>query len=152
LKTLRFVCVALIVFAMGGGLAHVFALPNKINFTAEDYLVAQRIYRGWNLLAIPLFGGLASTITLAISLYMRKERYRSAAAAVLFLIFSLVLFFTVTFPTNQQTNNWTVLPPNWESLRNQWEYSHALNAILMAGAFTCLMVSILGGRKPIADL
>jgi hypothetical protein len=37
--------------------------------------------------------------------------------------------FVWTFPTNQATNNWTVVPKNWNALRIQWEYSHAANAV-----------------------
>jgi hypothetical protein len=36
---------------------------------------------------------------------------------------SLGIFFVWTFATNQATNNWTVVPKNWNTLRMQWEYS-----------------------------
>ena len=39
-----------------------------------------------------------------------------------------VLFWTFTYPANQQTRNWSVLPENWLALRQQWEYSHDASA------------------------
>jgi hypothetical protein len=33
------------------------------------------------------------------------------------------------------TTNWTVVPENWQAIRTQWEYSHAVNAVLTYFAF-----------------
>jgi hypothetical protein len=54
-----------------------------------------------------------------------------------------VLFWTFTFPANQQTHNWTVLPENWLALRQQWEYSHAASAGLNLMAFVALILAVL---------
>jgi hypothetical protein len=51
--------------------------------------------------------------------------------------------WTFTYPANQATNNWTVLPPNWQDLRSQWEYSHATGAGLNFIALITLIVSVL---------
>ena len=50
--------------------------------------------------------------------------------AALLLAAGLAVFFQWTLPTNQATANWTRLPEEWESLRAQWEWSHAANAVL----------------------
>jgi hypothetical protein len=39
------------------------------------------------------------------------------------------VFWAFTFPTNVATENWTVAPDDWERLRRQWEYSHAVGAL-----------------------
>ena len=44
------------------------------------------------------------------------------------IVANLAIFFVWTFPANQATNNWTVVPKNWNKLRIQWEYSHAAHA------------------------
>jgi hypothetical protein len=54
-----------------------------------------------------------------------------------------VVFWTFTYPANQATNNWTVLPANWQDLRTQWEYSHATGAGLNFIALITLIVSVL---------
>lgn len=38
----------------------------------------------------------------------------------------------------------TVLPEGWETLRYQWEYSHAASAILNFVALFTLLLSVLG--------
>jgi hypothetical protein len=60
---------------------------------------------------------------------------------------SLIVFFTFTYPANQQTVNWTVLPDNWQQLRRHWEYSHAIGAGLYFVAFISLLLSLLVGRE-----
>jgi hypothetical protein len=37
------------------------------------------------------------------------------------------------------------MPENWETLRRQWEYSHAVNAVLMFAAL-CLVTGEAAGR------
>jgi hypothetical protein len=41
---------------------------------------------------------------------------------------------------------WTTLPANWETLRRQWEYSHAVGASLYFVALSALTLSLLVGR------
>jgi hypothetical protein len=62
-------------------------------------------------------------------------------SSVLFIAASLVIFFVWTFPTNQATNNWTVVPKNWNELRIQWEYSHAANAVVTFAALVCVVIA-----------
>ena len=73
---------------------------------------------------------------------------RRCARLILLIAANLAIFFIWTFPANQTTNNWTVVPENWNELRIQWEYSHAVNAIVMFVALACVVVSVL--RQPSA--
>jgi hypothetical protein len=41
---------------------------------------------------------------------------------------NLVIFAIWTLPVNRATQNWTIQRDDWQTLRNQWEYSHAANA------------------------
>src|SRR3546814_6069604 len=50
----------------------------------------------------------------------------------------LAIFFAGAFPANQETQNWTVIPSDWEELRRQGEYSQAINALLILIAFSAL--------------
>jgi hypothetical protein len=50
--------------------------------------------------------------------------------------------FVFIFPVNQQTQNWTILPDNWQQLRNRWEFSHAINAVLYFVALMMLTIPL----------
>ena len=133
--------------ALGLALAHLLELPNKINLSRSDYLTVQQIYRGWALLGIVIFSALISTFVL--TLLLRKERRAFVFSLIGFLciVGTQIVFWTYTFPANQVTNNWTMLPDNWEQLRRQWEYSHATSAVLNLLAVASLIVSLLARKK-----
>ena len=44
---------------------------------------------------------------------------------------------------NVATNNWTITPQDFEAVRRQWEYSHAINAVLTLVAFVTITLSAL---------
>jgi hypothetical protein len=128
---------------LAASLSHLFALPNKINLSANEYLVAQHSYRGWALLGIAV---ILAIISVFVQLLLIKKQYPGfgfSLGALIMLLVSQVLFWMFTFPANQQTKNWTVLPDNWQQLRLKWEYSHAVGAILDLVAFFFLILSAL---------
>jgi FtsH-binding integral membrane protein len=142
LKTIEFLSLLFVALAMAPAMAHLLELPNKISLSREEYLVVQQIYQGWALLGVVILGALVFTLVLTIM--VRKERKSCALTltALLCIVASLIIFFTFTFPTNQITENWTRLPETWRALRNQWEFSHATNAVLYLIAFSALSLSI----------
>ena len=123
-------------------MAHLLELPHKINLSRDEYLVVQQIYRGWNLLGIVVFGALASTLALTITMRHHRKAFIFALIAFLCIVGTQIVFWTYTFPTNQITNNWTTLPDNWTTLRRQWEYSHATSALLNLLAVISLSISV----------
>ncbi|MDP1626826.1 MAG: DUF1772 domain-containing protein [Parvibaculum sp.] len=129
--------------------AHLFALPNKIGLTQDDYFTVQGIYRGWSLFGIVLIGSLAANLALAVALRRERVPCLFAAAGALLMAAVLLLFFAFIYPANQATANWTAVPENWDMLRRQWEYGHAVNAVLTFAAFICVAASALGTRREI---
>lgn len=144
---LRFLSVLLTAISMSAGLAHLFALPNKIDLVRDAYLTVQQIYRGWALLGIAVIGALLSTLVLTMVVRTDRRLFRMTLTAAACLALSLVVFFLFTYPANQQTLNWTVLPDHWQALRRQWEYAHAVDAGLYFIAFVSLLLSLLVDRK-----
>ena len=69
-----------------------------------------------------------------------------ALIALLLLVGELIVFWGFTAPVNRATENWTMLPGNWEELRAQWEYSHAARAFLYVLAMGTLVMSLLDWR------
>lgn len=142
-KWTRFTTILFTVMTLSALMAHLFELPAKIDLPREDYQTVQGIYRGWSVLGIFEIG--APVLTL---IWIFLERRRKAIMPYLFtallcFVISLVVFFLFTFPANQATVNWTQLPGNWELLRDQWEYSHALRAVINLMGFISLVLGIL---------
>ncbi len=146
IKTAQFLAILFTALSLVPAGAHLAELQNKIGLDQSAYFTVQNIYRGWALFGFALFGALAANLALAI--LVRQQRWPMLLAALAFLCIAatLAIFFTWTFPTNQATQNWTVQPENWEALRTQWEYSHAVNAIITFAGFCAVTLSVLTYR------
>lgn len=146
LRTLYFFALMLTAIAMGAALAHLFELPNKIGIPAEAYLTVQRNYDGWWMVGLVVPLAFFAVIALAIALRNTGTPYLLAVIAVMLLVGEFITFWGFTAPANRATENWTVLPDDWEAWRTQWEYSHAVRAVLYVFAFAALVLSLLSWR------
>ena len=143
----QFLAIVLTALALVPAGAHLSELPNKIGLAQDDYFVVQGIYRGWALFGIVLFGALAANLATAVGVRRQRTPFWLALAAFLLVAATLAIFFTWTYPANQATSNWTVVPPNWQELRRQWEYAHAINAVLTFLALCAVTWSVLLTRR-----
>jgi hypothetical protein len=145
--TARFLSLLFCALALAPAAAHLLELPNKMGLSRDEYLVVQQIYRGWALLGFVVAGALVST--LAHALLVRKQGVEFGAALTAFLCIAgtQIVFWSFTYPANQLTANWTLLPDNWAALRVQWEYSHAASAVLNLVALIAVIVSVLARRN-----
>src|SRR5262249_27555821 len=144
LKLVQFVAITLAALALVPSGAHLFALGNKVNLGAEQYFIVQNIYRGRDLFGIVLVCSLVADL---MPVLMLRRRGSAPFILALFafgaIVLMLAIFFVWTFPANQATNNWTTIPDHWEQLREQWEYSHAVNAVVAFIAFCSVTLSAL---------
>jgi amino acid permease len=145
-KTLYFLALMLTAIALGAGLAHLFELPNKIDLGATDYLTVQRNYDNWWIVGLVVPLAFLSVLALIVGLRGTGAPFVLALIALLLLAGELAVFWGFTAPVNRATENWTMLPANWEDLRAQWEYSHAARAILYVLALGALVMSVLDWR------
>jgi amino acid permease len=143
IKVIYFIALFFVAVALGPALAHLLELPNKINLTREEYLTVQQIYRGWALLGIVVAGALLSTLVLTVVVRHKRKAFVFALIAFICIVGTQIVFWTYTYPANQTTNNWTMLPENWRELRQQWEYSHAASAGLNLLALLAMIFSVL---------
>jgi hypothetical protein len=134
-KASQFLAVVLTALALLPGGAHVMSLPAKIAMPEDPYFVAQQVYRGWAWAGVVIF--LAIFANFAAAFFAHGNQRRLFVAAGLLIVAAVLLFFVWTYPANQATGNWTSVPDNWEQLRSEWEYSHAVNAALTFLALLC---------------
>jgi CHASE2 domain-containing sensor protein len=86
-------------------------------------LTVQQIYRAWELGWLVVVIALVSTLVLTIMVRKKPKVFVLTLVALICII--------------------GTLPANWSELRNQWEYSHAISAILILTARTALILSVL---------
>jgi hypothetical protein len=144
---LRFFAVLAVVFYLIPGGAHVLAMANKLALPPAQYMVVQGIYAGWDRTAYALLAGLVLTLAHGIAAWRLPGARWLSLCSFLALIANLAVFFAYTYPMNVLTRNWTVTPDNLESVRRQWEYSHAANAALVLLALVLIILAVLASSR-----
>lgn len=128
--------------------AHAMEFPNKIHMARDEYMTAQKLYRGWQRVAPIVILALASTAMLIWRTQAAGPAPRAASIiAFLCIAGTQAVFWAFTFPVNRATKNWTEAPPDWEGLRRKWEYSHAASAALNLAAFAAAVLAVLGSDR-----
>ena len=125
--------------------AHFFELANKMSLSTAEYMTTQKIYAGWSFFGVALIAALLFTLTHTLMVRAEHMAFLLSLIALLCLGATQVIFWTFTYPMNAATNNWMVTPQDFEAARLQWEYSHAVNAVLTFVA----LVTITSLRSPI---
>jgi hypothetical protein len=146
-KLLQFASVLFAALALVPAGAHLLELKHKIALPGNEYLVVQQLYRGWNLAGVVVVAALLSLIALAVTLRGDRPAFAWAMVALACIVGTQVVFWTFTFPVNQATQNWTVLPSNWAELRTRWEYSHAASAMLNLAALGAVILAVLSADE-----
>jgi hypothetical protein len=139
----RFCSVFFVALALVPLMAHLLELPHKIHLSRDDYFTVQQIYRGWWLLGLVILAALVSTLLLAILSRRNRRAFVWSIVSFLAVAATQVVFWTFTFPANQATDNWTKRPDDWQTLRTQWEYSHAASAGLNLLALVTVILAVL---------
>jgi hypothetical protein len=140
---IRFLAVMLTGLAMIAPGAHLFALPGKIHMPEDHYFLVQSIYLGWWVIGLFLPAAFIANLVLAVAVLADRLAFWLALGAAALVVVNLAIFFVWTQPANAATQNWMVRPENWQSLRQQWEYSHALNAGVTFLAFCAATLAAL---------
>ena len=136
---MRFLAVIITGLSLIASAAHAFELLNKIGLPKEEYFIVQQIYSGWWIVGLLLPLAFLANVGNAITLRDNRTSMMVSIAAAAPVALNLIIFMLFTQPANAATQNWTVQPENWEALRLQWEYSHAVNAAVNFLAFCCVV-------------
>ena len=147
-RAVQFLAVIITAMTLVPSGAHVLSLDAKLALPVEPYFVVQQIYQGWAWLGIVVVVAMLINFAGAMLTRDRPRQFGLSLAAGLLIAVTLAIFFTWTYPANQATVNWTFIPGDWERLRMQWEYSHAVNAALTFAAFLCSVGAALSTQAP----
>jgi hypothetical protein len=140
---IRFLAIVVTGLAVIAPAAHLFELSGKIQMSEQDYFVVQRIYLGW--WVVGLFLPAALILNLALAFVVSADRFAFVLACIAagLIVLNLGIFLVWTQPVNTVTNNWALRLENWQTLRAQWEYSHAVNAGVTFLAFCATTLAAL---------
>src|SRR5262249_7609690 len=120
---------------------HFFELANKMSLSTAEYMTTQKIYAGWSFFGVAIIAAIAFTLTHTVMVGADRTAFLLSLTALLCLVATQAIFWTFTYPMNVATNDWTITPQDFEAVRRQWEYSHAVNAVLTFVALVTITLS-----------
>ncbi|MPZ37476.1 MAG: DUF1772 domain-containing protein [Rhizobiales bacterium] len=147
LRVVQFFAVVLTALALAPAVAHLASLLNKINLTAEQYFIVQSSYRGWFLFALAQIPSVIVAFVLAFMLRGDPLRFRFALVGAVCMAATLAIYFAWVNPANLATDQWTIIPENWETLRRHWEYGHAASAAFNIVALCAIAAAVVTSRE-----
>jgi hypothetical protein len=150
LKAWRFITLVLVALFMGLEFAHALELPAKMQYNGALYITLQNsLYRYFGAPgpgAWITVGAVLAAISLTVLVRKRHPAFGWTLAGTLCLAIAFpLIFFLKIEPVNtviEQTNP-DAVPPNFEQLRNQWEYAHAANFGFSLAGFGALLLAVL---------
>jgi hypothetical protein len=146
LKSFRLFTIVMVALCLVPAGAHFFELTNKMSLSPVAYMTVQKIYAGWSFFGVPIITALLLTSIHAFTMRNDRAAFLMSGTAALCLAATQVVFWMFTYPINVATDNWTVAPETFEAARRQWEYSHAVNAVLTFVAFVAIILSVLSHK------
>ena len=123
------------------------AVPSVITLTKDDYAAVQYANQAWAWLG---FIRLASFFSIVGLLFFEREHNRvfwPIRGAFIAQLLMIVLYVAFTLPININTFNWTYFPDSdWPWFRIEWEYAHALSAIIGGISFVLLILDLVWAK------
>jgi uncharacterized membrane protein len=96
-------------------------------------------------------GAILSAVPIMYVLYRRNESpaFVLATAAVALMLAAMTVTLVVNVPLDNRFAEWTLatLPPDWDSVRDRWEFYHGVRTVLSLAALSCLVGSVLAARQ-----
>lgn len=90
-------------------------------------------------------GAILAAIVLTILVRKYHSGFYWTLAGTLLLVTALLSWILFVAPMNAEFAQWLTnpVPVNWTRYRDQWEYAHAINAVIKLLALSLLVLSVL---------
>ena len=157
LSFLQIATILLVAIAMALSLAHALEFPGKLRLSKENYLAVQPIYYpGFTIAGVAEPLGIVALIALSLTTTDRVTFWLMLMALAA-LIASHAVYWLMTHPVN---NFWLtksqlggagkalfgtaagdVRKDDWQALRDRWEWSHIVRAVLSMLSFILLLAA-----------
>jgi hypothetical protein len=147
INLLRLLAIVLAGLALIRPMMDLVALPSVISLAQDDYAAVQYTNQSWDWLELVQ---LASFLSIVGLLFFERDHNRviwPIRGAFIAQLLIIILYVVFTLPINITTFHWTFFPDsNWAWLRVQWEYAHALSAIIGGISFVLLLLDLLWAK------
>jgi hypothetical protein len=149
IQTWRFITLMLASLSLSPSMAHLLEMPQRMKFDQQLWVqvtVFENVYRLFGSVgAVFEVGAILAAIVLTTLVRKHCSGFYWTLAGTLLLVLALVSWILFVAPMNAEFAQWLTnpVPVNWTRYRDQWEYAHAINAVIKLLALSLLVLSVL---------
>jgi hypothetical protein len=147
-RSWRMVAILFTALSLAPALAHLLEMPAKLGYDGRLWVTLQQSLYGPGFGTVGAFcevGAVVTTAVLAILVRSRGPAFGWTVLGAVCVMAAHAAFWIWIAPVNTVIASLSpeALPANWTELRTQWEYTHAVRAILQIVALAALVFSLL---------
>ena len=149
IRAWRFITLMLASFSLSLSMTHLLELPQRMQFDQQLWVkvtVFENVYK--------LFGSVGSVfeitailtaIVLAFLVRRRSSTFYWTSGGAILLVLAFVSWIMFVAPMNAEFAKWLTnpVPADWTRYQDQWEYAHAVNALIKIIGLSLLVISVL---------
>ena len=149
IRAWRFITLMLASFSLSLSMAHLLELPQRMQFDQQLWVrvtVVENVYKLFGSVGA-VFEVTAILTAIVLAFLVRKHGstfYWTLGGAIL-LVLAFVSWIVFVLPMNAEFAQWGTnpIPADWTRYREQWEYAHAVNALIKIIGLSLLVISVL---------
>jgi hypothetical protein len=149
IQTWRFITIMLTSLSLSPSMAHLLELPRRMKFDQQLWVkvtVFENVYRLFGSVgAVFEIGAILATVVLTFLVRKHYSVFYWTLGGVILLVLSFVSWILFVAPMNAEFAQWLTnpVPADWTRYRDQWEYAHAINAVIKLLGLSLLVLSAL---------
>ena len=149
IRAWRFITLMLTSFSLSLSMTHLLELPQRMQFDQQLWVrvtVFENVYKLFGSVGA-VFEVTAILTAIVLAFLVRKHGstfYWTLGGAIL-LVLAFVSWIMFVAPMNVEFAQWLTnpVPADWTRYRDQWEYAHAVNALIKIIGLSLLVISVL---------
>jgi hypothetical protein len=149
IRTWRFITLMLAAFSLSLSMTHLLELPQRMQFDRQLWVsvtVVENVYKLFGTVgAVFEITAILTAIVLAFLVRDRGLTFYWTLDGAILLVLAFISWIVFIAPMNAEFAKWLTspIPTDWMRYRDQWEYSHAVNAVIKIIALGLLAISVL---------
>lgn len=149
IRAWRFITLMLTSLSLSLSMTHLLELPQRMQFDQQLWVrvtVFENVYRWFGSVGAAFeITAILTAIMLVFLVRKRGSTFYWTLGGAIFLILAFVSWIVFVAPMNAEFARWLTnpVPADWTRYRDQWEYAHAVNAVIKIIGLGLLMISVL---------
>ena len=149
IRTWRFATIILAAFSLSLSMTHLLEFPQRMKFDQQLWVrvtVFEGVYKYFGSAgAVFEVGAILAAVVLIFLVRGRGPTFHWTLGGASLLAAAFVSWILFVNSANAELARWLTspVPPDWTSTRDQWEYAHAINALIKIAGFSLLLISVL---------